>query len=140
MRASERVRPGRHGCYLHCRLPGAIKALDNHDTRCTTLKLAREALNSLGSTYQLEIHWVKAHVNNKGNEIADRAAKTGCTLKNKIETKYSRACVKQIVNDQLYKEWNVRWQTLPTCRQTFLFYKCIDRAKSKEIYSMSKND
>lgn len=81
----------------------AIKALDNFDTQCTTLKLAKEALSSLGSEYQLEPHWVKAHVNNKGNDIADRAAKTGCKLTN-------------------------------------LSYKCTDRAKSKDIYNMSKHD
>ena len=44
-----------------------------------------DALNEIGKDYNISIHWIKAHVGNKGNEIADQAAKTGCKLEQKCE-------------------------------------------------------
>ena len=40
----------------------------------------------------------------------------------------------------MYREWNLRWQTQGDCRQTFLFFPCIDRGKSKKITKMCRKD
>ena len=40
----------------------------------------------------------------------------------------------------MYAKWNLRWQTQPDCRQTFQFFPCVDRSKSKEIIKMSRKD
>ena len=45
--------------------------------------------------------------------------------------------MKQLVKEDVYTEWNRRWQTLFTCRQTFEFYPCIDEAKSKKIIKLN---
>ena len=38
-----------------------------------------ESLNELGRSTRLELRWIKAHNNYKGNEIADQEAKLGAT-------------------------------------------------------------
>ena len=58
----------------------AIKAQENPDTSSKLVRQTKVALNNLGKDYQINIQWIKAHVNNKGNEIADQLAKTGTKL------------------------------------------------------------
>ena len=40
----------------------------------------------------------------------------------------------------MYREWNIRWQTQGDCRQTFQFFPCVDRAKSKVLSGLSRSD
>ena len=89
----------------------AIKALTNVDTRSNLVELTKNALNEAGKEYNITLHWIKAHVNNKGNEIADRAAKTGSCLTTMEEIAWSKSHVKSIINNNLYAEWDRRWQT-----------------------------
>ena len=88
----------------------------------------------------MNINWIKAHVNNLGNEIADRAAKTGSMLQPTCQIKNSKAQIKSIIDTHTYKVWDREWQTLPNCRQAFEFYKNIDRSKSKKIYKLNRYD
>ena len=110
-----------------------IKALENTNTKSLLVKQTKQALNNLGKNYKLKIKWIKAHVNNKGNEIADQAAKTGCGLTNKIKIPVCKSYVKNIIQETMYKEWHIRWQTENTCRQTFFFHTSIDRTRSKHL-------
>ena len=71
----------------------AIKSLENINTTSNLVVRTKQALNELGRNYSVELHWVKAHVNNKGNEIADRAAKTGCCITDREPTSQSNAFV-----------------------------------------------
>ena len=50
------------------------------------------------------------------------------------------AHVKETINQELYKAWDRRWQTQGDCRQTFQFFPCIERGKSKKICKMSRAD
>ena len=118
----------------------AILALDNIDTNSEIVKHTKNALNKIGEDYTVIINWIKAHVNNLGNEIADRAAKTGSMLQPTCQIKNSKAQVKAIIDNHIYNVWDREWQTLPNCRQAFEFYKNIDRAKSKKIYKLNRYD
>ena len=69
----------------------AIKALENPDTSNKLVELTKNALNGLGAEYQ----WIKAHVDNKGNEMVDIAGKTGRKLSPNCDTCPSRAHIKQ---------------------------------------------
>ena len=40
----------------------------------------------------------------------------------------------------MYTTWNREWQTLETCRQTFQFYKYVDKSESKKIYKLNRYD
>ena len=79
-------------------------------------------------------------MNNKGNEIADRAAKTGSKLPPTQEIKCGKAHVKKTINDHMYSEWDRRWQTLPNCRQAFFFYRYVDRSKAKRIMKLNRHE
>ena len=87
----------------------ALMALDNVDTSSELVKHTKNAINELANTHEIHLRWIKAHVDHKGNEIADAAAKTGCTLQNEQNIKPSRAHIKSLINDEMYKIWNQRW-------------------------------
>lgn len=127
---------------IMCDSQAAIKALESVETTNKLVKETKLALNALSETHHVTINWIKAHVNNKGNEIADRAAKTGRRLKDRTEVPLSQAYIyiKSIIKDLMYKEWNIRWQTAGDCRQTFLFFPCTDASKSKIISKMCRKD
>ena len=40
----------------------------------------------------------------------------------------------------MYKQWDLRWQNQGDCRQTFKFFPCTDRGKSKKISKMNRLD
>ena len=88
----------------------------------------------------VELTWVKSHKGILGNEIADRAAKTGAKLPPSARIECSKTAVKEEVNKHTYKVWNDRWANQTSCRQTKLFIPHIDRAKSKEIMKLNKHD
>ena len=116
----------------------AILALENHETKSILVKQTKEALNS--SEHEITITWIMAHNGLKGNEIADRLAKTGGDIAPTCHIGQSPAYVKQTVRDNLYRTWDRQWQTEETCRQTFDFYKCVDRTLSKTIYKLNRHD
>ena len=118
----------------------AIKALQNVETKSHLVMQTKEALNSVGKDFAITIQWIKADVENYGNEIADKVAKTGSKLPPSTEIKCGKAYVKKTINEDLYNEWNRRWQTMGTCRQAFFFNKYVDRAKSKKITKLNRHD
>ena len=118
----------------------ALRALQNIETNSNLVKHTKEDLNNLVETHNITLQWIKAHVNNKGNEIADRAAKTGSKLEPTVEIGYDKAHVKRVIKDELYSAWNRRWQTAGNCRQAFFFHKFVDRSKSKKIMKLSRHD
>ena len=74
-----------------------IGALNRIDTTSKALNEAKDALNSLANAHNVdvEIRWIMAHRGIIGNEIADRAAKTGSTLRNRLQVGLSKAAAKQ---------------------------------------------
>ena len=118
----------------------AVLALDNYDTNSQLVRLTKNALKELSSEHDISIQWIKARVNNKGNEIADRVAKTGSKLTPSVDIEPGKAFVKKLVDDHLYVKWNRRWQTQNDCRQTFQFYPFVDRKKCKDIVSLNRYD
>ena len=132
--------PEKSKVVIMCDSQAAILALENIDTRSKLVNITKDSLNTLCTTHDIRIQWIKAHVNNLGNEIADRAAKTGCTLENKATIPVSMAYVKDLIKKNMWAEWDRRWQTAPDCRQTFQFYPCFDEGKSKIISKLNRND
>ena len=135
----EEIKPG-ETIQIMCDSQAAIKALDSTDTTSEMVLRTKELLNNLGKDYVITINWIKAHVEHKGNELADILAKTGCGLTPEEETPVSYAHVKATINQKLYQEWDRRWQAQGDCRQTFQFFPCTDRSKSKKICKMNRHD
>ena len=135
----EAITPG-EAIRIMCDSQAAIKALESIDTTSGMVLRTKEALNDLGKNYNVEIHWIKAHVDHRGNELADILAKTGCNLKTDNDTPVSYAHIKATINQKMYDEWDRRWQMQGDCRQTFLFFPCADKAKSKKICRLNRHD
>ena len=93
---------------IMCDSQAAILALEEVDTKSLGVKHCKNELSSLGRTHNITINWIKAHVNHKGNELADRAAKTGAQLQESDDTPLSNAYVKTLINDALYRTWDRR--------------------------------
>jgi ribonuclease HI len=55
----------------------SLKVLAGKNVKFDSVKTTRDALHSLGSTNNVELRWIKAHVGHDGNEAADKAAKKG---------------------------------------------------------------
>ena len=125
---------------IMCDSQAAIKAIQEIDTTSMMVKLTKAALNRLGEHYTVCVNWIKAHVDHKGNEMADIIAKAGCSLNPEQITPLSSAHVKTLVKEELYKAWDRRWQTQLDCRQTFQFFPCVDQRKSKVICKMGRSD
>ena len=64
----------------------------------------------------VELAWIKAHVNYKGNELADRLAKTGTKLANKAQIEPGRATINSQISKHMYLKGKLfdinsdRWQ------------------------------
>jgi ribonuclease HI len=68
-----------------------------------------ERFQDLGIQMQLE--WVPGHMNIKGNELADKAAKKGTKIQRTIAESYiSLAFVKRQVKEAALSDWNKMWQ------------------------------
>ena len=88
----------------------------------------------------IHVEWIKTHVGIIGYEIADRTARTGTRLREKLNIEVSIAESKQKVTESMYTEWDKRWQSMPSCKQTKLFMPEVNRAKSKNILMLKKSD
>ena len=54
----------------------SIQALKSHELKSLAVKDTIKALNHVGQKVnRLEINWIKAHVGNLGNELADNMAR-----------------------------------------------------------------
>ena len=57
----------------------SLKVLAGTNVKFDSVKTTRDALHSLGSTNNVELRWIKAHVGHDGNEAANKAEKKGST-------------------------------------------------------------
>jgi ribonuclease HI len=57
----------------------SLKVLAGTNVKFDSVKMTRDELHSLGSTNNVELQWIKAHVGHDGNDAADKAAKKGST-------------------------------------------------------------
>ena len=68
-------------------------------------------LNELGTNRQLELCWIKAHNNYKGNEIADQEAKLGTTKPINTQVPIPKREIHNIIEASTRKIWEQRWKT-----------------------------
>lgn len=113
---------------LQCRVDvysdclSALMALN--DPVCTH-PLVWEIKGLLPRAKDVRLHWVKAHIGIKGNELADDAAKNAAThdsTVDKWETPDSRATLKRTLKEHLLYAWQNSWANDTTGRVTTLYY------------------
>lgn len=117
----------------------AYKALANYNTVCTSVKRTKEALNELGKQRKVTIHWIKAHADHHGNELADKEAKDG-TKKIVLEpVPMGKAEIDNKIDEYVYKLWDERWNSNPErCKHTKKFFKHPNPKISKEVMKLSR--
>ena len=82
--------------------------------------------------WKIDFSWIKAHVGQRGNELADRLAKEASRSKN-IEECYNRvpkSTISRGLNEQRLKQWQNKWERTTKGETTKSFFPIIvDRLK-----------
>ena len=120
-----------------------LQALGEHKTDSQTIMETKDALNDAGKLKQISIRWIKAHVNHYGNELADILAKDGAeglgsNPPSSLPT--SATVVASKIDKAILDIWNQRWKNGKDARQTRLFLPGIDKAKSRDIRKLSREN
>ena len=119
----------------------ALLALDKIDTDSRLVLEVKEALNALCNRTDVELSWIKAHVNYKGNEMADRLAKTGTKLMATETVGPGRTTINGKITQHIYSLWNERWQSAKGYRQSKLFMPNVfNRGRGKKSRELSRHD
>ena len=119
----------------------ALQALSNIDTTSQLVKETKLELNKLGKEITIDMAWIKAHVNHKGNEMADQIAKTGTKLNPTEEIRPSKCYIKSIANKHMYEEWNNTWTQTKGHRQSKLFMPNVyQRGRANKTRNLSRED
>ena len=119
----------------------ALMALDRVETESQLVLGTKSAINRLGEKLKVELGWIKAHVNHKGNEMADKLAKTGTSLAPQDTLGPSRAVINSQITNYMYTIWNERWKTTPGHRQSKYFMPDVfQRGRAKLARNLSRQD
>jgi hypothetical protein len=74
---------------------------------------------------QLQLEWVPGHMNIKGNELADKAAKKGTRLqKTTAESYISLAFIKRKIKESALENWNTLWQNSKMKGKHYSQFEC----------------
>ena len=80
----------------------------------------------------MQLEWVPGHMNIKGNELADKAAKKGIKLKRIAAESYiSLAFIKKKVKESALIEWNQIWQDSKKKGKYYSQFECKSKWKIK---------
>src|SRR6266487_320073 len=81
---------------------------------------------------QMQLEWVPGHMNIKGNELADRAAKKGTKLQRTAIEKYiSIAYIKRKIKESALIDWTNIWQASKAKGKHYSQYECRPKWKTK---------
>ena len=119
----------------------ALLALDKVDTESQLVLDTKLALNRLGKALKVQLGWIKAHVNYKGNEMADTLAKTGIRVNQSELIGPSRAAINAQITSHIYDKWNERWVSNNNHRQSKKFMPDVyQRGRAKLARGLSRQD
>ena len=112
-------------------------------TNTTTAKGAINALHNLSTKIKVDINWIEAHVDHKGNELADTAAKAGTDMGDSENIGISMNNIKKQIRATTKKAWINRWKDRTKtnwCKQTKDMFDMLKPKHSKEIRKLSRHD
>ena len=81
----------------------------------------------------MQFTWIKAHVGNYGNELAERLAKEATKNKETIYKKILKSQIVQQVKQQSIEKWQTQWEQTTKGRITKEFFPNIKKDKVKEF-------
>ena len=123
----------------------SLKALKNPRIKSDLVRDTKEALNKIGSTNDLKLHYIKAHVPEEGvlgskyNELADALAKKGAKSNRRVELpKPSKRSVHSVIDELTFTEWSKRWENQPGHRQSKYFLQGPSKSRSIKFMELSR--
>ena len=106
----------------------AIKKLKNSSLKAGQyyVQSIRKWAKKLQNDYiQIQLEWVPGHMNIKGNELADKAAKKETKLQRKaLESYVSIAFIKRKIKESALIDWNNLWQTSKEKEKHYSQFEC----------------
>lgn len=127
-----------HQIYIYTDSQAAIMALSAPSINSKTVLTCHETLNTATSFANIHLQWIKAHMGNPGNELADSLAKTGATtpLPEVGPGPFGpipHSFLKRFLRIHLMDAWEESWIHREPCRQTKIWFPSPDLAKSQLI-------
>jgi len=126
----------------------AVKALKSTWTTSTLLQNCIKALNELSLIAIVDIRWIKAHVNHRGNEHADMLAKTGASKtfpdvilhldSEDVDIPAPTSYRNKIIYEGINEQWTEEWMDDPRYRQSKFFYRKPDKLKAYKMILSTK--
>jgi ribonuclease HI len=110
----------------------SIKNIRNHSFLIEEIRL--RLLKLRGNNWNIAFSWVKAHAGNRGNELADKIAKSAA-MDDENENSYNRiprsAKYKELEDEMIIK-WEKEWEETPKAALTKQFFPIVSgRFKAK---------
>ena len=88
----------------------SLQALASSEIKNKVVKETHDKLNELGARTKLELCWIKAHNNYKGNEIADQEAKLGTLKPVNTPVPLPKRELYNIIEASTCEKWQNRWK------------------------------
>ena len=119
----------------------SLAALDKLTVQSDTVEKCINALNDLGRKNTIHLHWIKAHCNIHGNEIADFLAKRGTTMGYGTagETLTPKVRQRNEINNFFNRKWSKSWESYEMARQTKIFFPTPNAKKSSKLLQLDRN-
>ena len=118
----------------------AILALCGNEVNSKTVFDTIHALDAIGRDNNLKLNWIKAHNGHALNDIADKLARDGSASAGPhTRVPMPDANIKELIDNETIKRWNLGWINQEGHRQTKLFFPEVNLNKAKLLYKYSKS-
>lgn len=99
-------------------------------------------LNVLSRLFRVELHWTKAHVGTKQNELADKLAKTATTRSSdvKIDKFTLHQLIKLKIKARIQSSWDERFKNSPHMNQTKTMWAKRNHKASKQLLNLDRKE
>ena len=118
----------------------SLQALASTEIKNKVVKETHDMLNDLGSMTQLELCWIKAHNNYKGNEIADEEAKIGTTKPINTNVPLPKSEINKLIRESTHEIWKSRWKTQIMSTTTRRLMPELNLNLATQIMKLSRYD
>ena len=118
----------------------SLQALAATEVKNSVVKETHDLLNDLGKRTKLDLRWIKAHNNYRGNEIADEEAKLGTTKPVLTNLPLPKSEVKNIIHAHTLKLWQERWKNLIKSSTLEYLMPTLQLELSAHIMKLSRHD